>query len=86
MIGFTRSLAREVGSPGITVNAIAPGFVDTEMTAMLDDAQRAKIARRAALGRLTTIDDVAAAATFLMSEAAAGITGTVLTVDAGNTA
>ena len=86
MIGFTRSLAREVGSLGITVNAIAPGFVDTEMTSMLDDAQRAKIARRSALGRLTSIDDVAAAATYLMSEAAAGITGTVMTVDAGNTA
>ena len=86
MIGFTRSLAREVGPLGITVNAIAPGFVDTEMTSMLDDAQRAKIARRSALGRLTSIEDVASAATYLMSEAAAGITGTVLTVDAGNTA
>ncbi len=86
MIGFTRSLAREVGSLGITVNAIAPGFVDTEMTSALDDAQRAKIARRSALGRLASVEDVAAAATFLMSDAAAGITGTVMTVDAGNTA
>ena len=86
MIGFTRSLAREVGGLGITVNAIAPGFVDTEMTAGLDDAQRAKIARRSALGRLASVADVANAATFLMSDAAAGITGTVMTVDAGNTA
>ena len=86
MIGFTRSLAREVGQVGITVNAIAPGFVATEMTAGLDDAQRAKIARRSALGRLASVEDVAAAAAFLMSDAASGITGTVMTVDAGNTA
>ena len=86
MIGFTRSLAREVGQVGITVNAIAPGFVATEMTAGLDDTQRAKIARRSALGRLASVEDVAAAASFLMSDAAAGITGTVMTVDAGNTA
>ena len=86
MIGFTRSLAREVGSLGITVNAIAPGFVATDLTASLGDAQRAKIARRSALGRLASIEDVANAAAFLMSDAAAGITGTVLTVDAGNTA
>ena len=86
MQGFTRSLAREVGPLGITVNAIAPGFVATEMTASLDEAQRDKIARRSALGRLATVQDVAAAATFLMSDAAAGITGTVVTVDAGNTA
>ena len=86
MIGFTRSLAREIGPLGITVNAIAPGFVDTEMTSALDDAQRAKIARRSALGRLASVEDVAAAAAFLMSDAAAGITGTVMTVDAGNTA
>ena len=68
------------------MNAVAPGFVATEMTAGLDDAQRAKIARRSALGRLATVDDVAAAVAFLVSEAAAGITGTVVTVDAGNTA
>ena len=86
MLGFTRSLAREVGSLGITVNAVAPGFVATEMTAGLDDAQRAKIARRSALGRLATVEDVAATVAFLVSDAAAGITGTVVTVDAGNTA
>ncbi len=86
MIGFTRSLAREVGSLGITVNAIAPGFVETEMTAGLEAAQRDKIARRSALGRLASADDVAHAAVFLMSENARSITGTVMTIDAGNTA
>ena len=87
MIGFTRSLAREVGTLGVTVNAIAPGFVDTEMTSALDDAQRAKIARRSALGRLASGRPTSRTPrTFLMSDAAAGITGTVLTVDAGNTA
>jgi 3-oxoacyl-[acyl-carrier protein] reductase len=84
--GFTRSLAREVGSLGITVNAVAPGFAATEMTRELDPAQREQIARRSALRRLITPADVAAAVQFLMSEAAANITGTTLTVDAGNTA
>jgi 3-oxoacyl-[acyl-carrier protein] reductase len=86
MEGFTRSLAREVGSLGITVNAVAPGFVDTEMTHGLTDKQRQHIARRSALNRLPTTNDVANAVTFLMSDMAANITGTVMTVDAGNTA
>ena len=84
--GFTRSLAREVGIVGITVNAVAPGFVDTEMTHGLTDKQRHHIARRSALNRLPTTNDVANAVTFLMSDMAANITGTVMTVDAGNTA
>ncbi len=84
--GFTRSLAREVGIVGITVNAVAPGFVDTEMTHGLTDKQRQQIARRSALNRLPTTNDVANAVTFLMSDMAANITGTVMTVDAGNTA
>lgn len=84
--GFTRSLAREVGSLGITVNAVAPGFISTEMTADLDEGQRAQIARRSALKRLADPTDVAAAVEFLMSEKAKNITGITLTVDAGNTA
>src|SRR5476649_1820488 len=86
MLGFTRSLAREVGRMGVTVNAVAPGFMDTEMTSSMSDDQRAKIAGRAALKRLVDVEDVAAAVAFLMSEAAKNITGTTMTVDAGNTA
>ncbi len=86
LIGFTRSLAREVGPLGITVNALAPGFVDTEMTHELDGGQRDQIRRRSALKRLADVDDVAAAVEFLLSEKARNITGTTLTVDAGNTA
>ena len=85
LIGFTRSLAREVGPLGITVNALAPGFIDTEMTHDLDGAQRDQIRRRSALKRLADVDDVAAAVEFLLSEKAKNITGTTLTVDAGNT-
>jgi 3-oxoacyl-[acyl-carrier protein] reductase len=86
LVGFTRSLAREVGSLGITVNAVAPGFISTEMTADLDEGQREQIARRSALKRLPVPADVAAAVEFLMSDKAKNITGTTLTVDAGNTA
>jgi 3-oxoacyl-[acyl-carrier protein] reductase len=86
MLGFTRSLAREVGRLGVTVNAVAPGFMDTEMTAGMTDEQRDKIARRSALQRLVDVEDVAASVAFLMSDAAKNITGTVMTVDAGNTA
>src|SRR3989454_11430838 len=86
LIGFTRSLAREVGSAGVNVNAVAPGFLDTEMTQGLDGEQRQQIARRSALRRLPDIDDVADAVEFLLGDKAKSITGTVLTVDAGNTA
>jgi 3-oxoacyl-[acyl-carrier protein] reductase len=86
LIGFTRSLARELGPLGITVNAVAPGFVDTEMTAELNPGQREKIARRSALQRMPEVADVAGAVAFLLGEGAKNITGTVLTVDAGNTA
>jgi 3-oxoacyl-[acyl-carrier protein] reductase len=86
LTGFTRSLAREVGSLGITVNAVAPGFISTEMTADLGEQQREKIARRSALKRMAVPQDVAAAVEFLMSDKAKNITGTTLTVDAGNTA
>ena len=86
LIGFTKSLAREVGPLGINVNAIAPGFLDTEMTESLTGQQREQIARRSALHHLAEIDDVANAVEFLVSDKAKNITGTVLTVDAGNTA
>jgi 3-oxoacyl-[acyl-carrier protein] reductase len=86
LIGFTRSLAREIGRMGVNVNAVAPGFIETDMTHGLKDEQRQQIARRSALGRLAEIDDVANAIEFLLSDKAKNITGTVLTVDAGNTA
>jgi 3-oxoacyl-[acyl-carrier protein] reductase len=86
MIGFTRSLAREVGPAGVTVNAVAPGFVDTEMTRGLSEGHREQVARRSALRRLVEADDVAAAVEYLLSDGARNITGTVITVDAGNTA
>jgi 3-oxoacyl-[acyl-carrier protein] reductase len=86
MIGFTRSLAREVGRLGVTVNAIAPGFVETEMTSGLQGDRREQVVRRSALRRLPDVDDVANAVEFLLGDRAKNITGTVLTVDAGNTA
>jgi 3-oxoacyl-[acyl-carrier protein] reductase len=86
MIGFTRSLAREVGRMGVNVNAVAPGFLDTEMTQGLAGDERAKVARRSALKRLAAVEDVANAVEFLLGDKAASITGTVLTVDAGSTA
>jgi 3-oxoacyl-[acyl-carrier protein] reductase len=86
LIGFTRSLAREVGRMGITVNAVAPGFVDTEMTRTLTEEAREQIVRRSALKRLVEVDDVANAVEFLLSDRAKNVTGTVVTVDAGNTA
>jgi 3-oxoacyl-[acyl-carrier protein] reductase len=86
MIGFTRSLAREVGRHGVNVNAVAPGFIETDMTATLGEEQRGQVARRSALRRLPEVDDVANAVEFLLGEKAKNITGTVLTVDAGSTA
>ena len=86
LIGFTRSLAREVGRRGVNVNAVAPGFLDTEMTQGLDGEGRAKVVRRSALGRFPEVDDVADAVEFLLGSRAKSITGTVLTVDAGSTA
>ena len=86
MLGFTRSLAREVGRLGITVNAVAPGFVDTDMTHGLAGEDRKRVVRRSALRRLAEVDDVADAVDYLLSDKARNISGTVLTVDAGATA
>jgi 3-oxoacyl-[acyl-carrier protein] reductase len=86
LLGFTRSLAREVGGHGINVNAIAPGFLDTELTQSLGEEQRAQVARRSALGRLPEVGDIAQAVEFLLGDGGNNITGTVLTVDAGATA
>jgi len=84
--GFTRSLAREVGKLGITVNAIAPGFIGTELTRSLSDEGRQRIAGRSALRRLPEAQDIAAMVEFLLGDGGRNITGSVLTVDAGNTA
>ena len=86
LVGFTRSLARELGELNITVNAIAPGFIATEMTENLGPGEREKIARRSALKRMAEALDVARSVLFLMGETGRNITGTVITVDAGNTA
>jgi 3-oxoacyl-[acyl-carrier protein] reductase len=84
--GFTKSLAREVGKLGITVNAIAPGFIDTELTQSLSDDQRKRIASRSALRRLPEPDDVARMVEYLLGDGGRNITGSVMTIDAGNTA
>jgi len=86
MIGFTRSLAREVGRVGINVNAVAPGFMETDMTQSLGPDRREQVARRSALRRFPEVEDVADAVEFLLGTKAKSITGAVLTVDAGATA
>ncbi|HET9663108.1 MAG TPA: 3-oxoacyl-ACP reductase FabG [Burkholderiales bacterium] len=81
--GFSRSLAREVGSRNITVNCVAPGFIETEMTAKLNEEQRAMLMRQIPLARLGTVRDVAAAVAFLASPGASYITGCTLHVNGG---
>jgi len=81
--GFSKSLAREVGKRGITVNNVAPGFMPSEMTAGLADAQMDQIRRRTPLGRLVSAQEVSNAVSFLLSDKASGITGITLTVDGG---
>lgn len=81
--GLTRALAREIGSRGITVNCVAPGFIDTDMTKALPEAQRGALLGQIPLGRLGQVDDVAAAVVFLASPGAAYVTGTTLHVNGG---
>jgi len=83
LMGFTRALAREVGSRNITVNAVAPGFIDTDMTRALPEAQREALLKQIPLGRLGQAEEVAAAVAFLASPQAGYITGTTLHVNGG---
>jgi 3-oxoacyl-[acyl-carrier protein] reductase len=83
MMGFTKSLAREVGSRGITANCVAPGFIDTDMTRALPEAQRQALLQHIPLGRLGGVEDVAQAVAFLASDAAGYITGTTIHVNGG---
>jgi 3-oxoacyl-[acyl-carrier protein] reductase len=83
LIGFTKSIAKELAPRGITVNAIAPGFIETDMTAALDDKRREGILGNVPLGRFGSPDDIAHAAVFLAMEPSGYITGQVLTVDGG---
>lgn len=86
LVGLSRSLARELGKGGITVNALLPGFMATDMTAALEGDKLDSIQRRSAIGRLAGVDEVAAAVVYLLSDAAAAVTGTTLTVDGGGSA
>jgi 3-oxoacyl-[acyl-carrier protein] reductase len=81
--GFTRALAQEVGSRNVTVNAVAPGFIETDMTNALSEEQRGQMLARVPLGRLGSVDDVAAVVSFLASDGAAYITGETLHVNGG---
>jgi 3-oxoacyl-(acyl-carrier-protein) reductase len=83
LVGLARSVTRELGSRGITANVVAPGFVDTDMTAELTDAQRSAILAQVPLGRYAAPEEVAAAVAFLASDPAGYITGAVLPVDGG---
>ena len=84
--GFTKSLARELGRVNVTVNTLAPGYMETDMTKGLHGAKLQSITRRSPLGRLASVDDAAQAILFLLSDAAGSITGSTITVDAGSTA
>jgi len=86
LIGFTKSLARELGKAGITVNAVCPGYMQTEMTKSLQGDKLQSIMRRSPLGRLASLDDVAGSVAYLLGPDGSSITGTTLTIDAGGTA
>ena len=84
--GFTKSLARELGKSQITVNTLAPGYMETNMTAGLQGEKLQSIKRRSPLGRLADVHDAASGAIYLLSEGAKSVTGTTLTIDGGSTA
>ena len=86
LIGFTKSLSRELGKAGITVNCVAPGYMDTDMTRGISSDKLASIKRRSPSGQLASIEDVAASVSFLLGEGGSMITGTTITIDAGSTA
>jgi 3-oxoacyl-[acyl-carrier protein] reductase len=83
LVGLARSLARELASRNITSNVVAPGFVETDMTAALSEEQRAAILKQVPLGRIASVDEVAGVVSFLASDAAGYITGAVIPVDGG---
>ena len=83
IVGFTKSVAKEVGSRGITVNAVAPGFIETDMTGVIDEAGRELVKGQISLGRFGTPEEISAAVGYLASEQAAYVTGQVLVVDGG---
>lgn len=86
LIGFTKSLSRELGKADITVNCVAPGYMDTEMTKGIAQDKLLSIKRRSPSGKLATVESVAASVAFLLGDGGAMITGTTITVDAGSTA
>ena len=83
MLGFTKSMAREIASRSITVNAVAPGFINTDMTAKLNDEQKDAIKKNVPLKRIGEVADISAITAFLCSEEAGYITGQVFSVDGG---